>query len=148
MKKPLQGPFLCVHKSSFILCKYIVYRTFNTFNMNVLYVIFHVCFSFFWHLHYWIFHTTLECSMQHATSIFNTFNIVYPGSCKKLLFHISFFGKKVYLIFLIIDLWSDLKLICILNYMTYLPNSCPGLPGLTLWRLPIHFHGQLVIKFH
>ena len=62
--------------------------------------------------------------MQHVLTV-----STYPGSC---FFCIPVFGGKSFLIFLTIDLWSDLQLTCILAYLPIL----------------FQFHGQLALKFH
>ena len=67
--------------------------------------------------------------MQHALST----PLTYPGSCKTCFFHVPVFGRKRFLIFLIIiiDLTVDLKLICricltdLINSLIF-ANSCPG----------------------
>ena len=57
-------------------------------------------------------------SMQHASLTSST----YPGSCKTCFFCIPVFGGKVFLIFPIIYLIVDLKLICIIG-LSDLVNS-------------------------
>ena len=51
----------------------------------------------------------IACSMQHISTV-----LTYPGSCKTCFFHIPVFGE-VFLIFPIIYLTVDLKLICIIG---------------------------------
>ena len=53
----------------------------------------------------------IACRMQHALSTPST----YPGSCKTCFFCIPVFGRKSFLIFPIIYLTVDLKLICIID---------------------------------
>ena len=54
--------------------------------------------------------TTLQDTMQHGPLT----PLTYPGSCKTCFFRIPVFGRKSFLIFPIIDLTVDLKLICII----------------------------------
>ena len=66
----------------------------------------------------------LAKSMRHASLTSST----YPGSCKSCFFHIPVFGGKVFLIFPIIYLIVDLKLMCIWNHREF-PGILPmGLP--------------------
>ena len=106
-------------------------------------------FYFFWLLWHRIFHITLQHSMQHALVTPST----YPGSCINLLFPHTSFGGKSFLIFVIIDLTVDLKLICIIDLSDLVnslifSNSTPGWHNYSLWGLLFQFHGQLALKFH
>ena len=88
-------------------------------------------------------------SMQHASLMSST----YPGSCKTCFFHIPVFGWKVFLIFPIIYLTVDLKLICIIGLYDLInslifANSCPEWHIYSLWGLLFQFHGQLALKFY
>ena len=71
---------------------------------------------------------SLSCCMQHVLTV-----STYPGSCKTCFSHIPVFGRKVFLIFPIIYLTVDLKLICIIG-QSDLINSfdlCQYLPWTT-----------------
>ena len=88
-------------------------------------------------------------SKQHASSTSST----YPGSCKICFFRIPVFGRKVFLIFPIIYLTVDLKLICIIGLSDLInslifADSCAGWHNYSLWGLLFQFHGQLALKFH
>ena len=105
-------------------------------------------FYFFQLLQHRIFHTTLQHSMQHALSTSST----YPGSCK-LAFSAYQFLAGSFLIFPIIYLTVDLKLICIIGLSDLInplisADSCPEWHNYSLWELLFHFHGQLALKFH
>ena len=68
----------------------------------------------------------IACSMQHALTAWT-----YPGSCKTCFFHILVIGRKVSLIFTIIDLRVNLRPnlhICLSDLVNPLifTNSCPG----------------------
>ena len=85
------------------------------------------------------------CILQHASSMSST----YPGSCKTCFFRIPVFGGKVFLIFPIIYLTVDLKLICIIGLSDLInslifANSCPGWHNYSAWG----FFSQLALKFH
>ena len=79
-----------------------VYTTFDTFNI-INSVTLYVCLNIFyfsqhlWHT-YFIVICNILYSMQHALLTLSA----YPVSCKKELFHIPVFGRKISLIFLII----------------------------------------------
>ena len=68
----------------------------------------------------------IACSMQHVSTV-----LTFPGSCKTCFFLIAVFGGKIFLIFPIIYLTVDLKLICIIGLFNLVnplisANSCPG----------------------
>ena len=71
----------------------------------------------------------IACSMQHVSP-------VYPGSCKTCFFHIPVFGRKVFLIFQIIYLRSNLHigLSDLVNPLIF-ADSCPGWHNYSLWGL-------------
>ena len=111
-------------------------------------------FYFCWHLRHrvsiiFVKHSNIEFSMQHASFTPST----YPGSCKTCFLFISVFGRKVSLVFLIIELQSDLwahlhiHLSGLVNPLIS-ADSCPGWPSYSLWGLLFHFHRQLALKSH
>ena len=79
--------------------------------LTVLIMVIFYFFYFFQLVQYRIFHTTLQHSMQHALST----PLTYPGSWKTCFFCIPVFGMKSFLIFPVIYLTVDLKLICIIG---------------------------------
>ena len=86
----------------------------------------------------------------HAACI-NSVDI--PWILQNLLFHIPIFGRKVFFIFLTIDLIVEMKLICIIG-LSDLINPLI-LPTSTLDDIFTHFGGffsifmgQLALKFH
>ena len=86
----------------------------------------------------------VACSMQHVSTV-----LTYPGSRKTCFFCIPVFGRKVFLIFPIIYLTGDLKLICmiglsgLINSLIF-ANIYPGWHNYSLWGLLFQFHGLLV----
>ena len=76
------------------------------------------------------------CIMQHASLT----SLTYLGSCKTCFFCIPVFGRKGFLIFPIIDLTVDLKLICIIGLSDWVnslifADSCPGGHNYSIWGL-------------
>ena len=74
--------------------------------------------------------------MQYAACTFDPFDI--PWILQNFLFLHTSFGGKVFLIFPIIYLPVDLKLICIIGLSDLInalifADSCPGLHNYSLW---------------
>ena len=142
--------------SGFILFMY-VSRAFDTSDItnkllkcNLMYwfELFFISFSTFDMVLYYIC-CKRACSMQHGPSTPPT----HPGSCKTCFFRKPDFCGKSFLIFPIIDLIVNLKLICIIS-LSDLVNSLI-LPTAVLDDTFTHFGGffviftgQLALKFH
>ena len=89
---------------------------------------------------------SLSHCMQHVSTV-----STYPGSCKTCFSHIPVFGRKVFLIFPIIYLTVDLKLICIIGQSDLInslifANIYPGQHNYFGGFFSI-FTGQLALKF-
>ena len=128
MRKPL---ICCVYIKGcrgFILLMF-VYRTFDTSDMknkllkcNLMYwfKLFFTSFNTFdmgqLVLYYIIF--IQPCKIACSIDLLHLQHTLYLAKLFHNFFRIPIFGRKVFLIFLTIDLGSDLQLICILAYLT------------------------------
>ena len=129
---------VCTHcGSGFILFMY-VYRAFDTSDMTNKLL---KCNLMYWYYIIFVQPYKVPCSIQHRPSTPPT----YPGSSKTCFFYIPGFDGKSFLIFPIIDLTVDLKLICIIG-LSGLVNSLifadcyPGWHNYSLWGLLFHVH--------
>ena len=96
----------------------------------------------------------LLMSLHAACSLYRQCrHTAHPGSCKTCFFCIPVFGGESFLIFPIIDLIVDLKLICIFGLSDLVnplifANIYPEWHIYSLWGLLFQFHGQLALKSH
>ena len=123
--------------------------TFNCFNMRdkclkstVLWLFF-ISFNSF-NIGYFIQPCNIACGM-HFRPLWHTLDLA------KLAFSAYQFLAGSFLIFPIIYLTVDLKLICIIGLSDLInplisADSCPGWHNYSLWELLFHFHGQLALK--
>ena len=128
-----------------------VYRAFDTSDMTnkLKIIILFLSTPLTWYYIIFIQPCKIPCSMQCGPLT----PLTYPGSCKTCFFCIPVFGGKSFLIFSIINLIVDLKLICIIG-LSDLVNSlifadgCPGWHSCLLSGFFSIFTGQLALKFY
>ena len=114
------------HAYHWLYCMYImdVFISFDTFNFG-----------------YFTEPCNIACSMQHMP-------LTYPRSCKKLLFHIPLFGRKVSLIFLVMVIWPDQQFDLFDDLNPFeLCQLRPCIRQLTLWGYFSCFMGSWLLNF-